>query len=284
VSSTDRVGAGARSGNLPAPLVTAVHGLAGRGHLLLALDFDGVLAPIVDDPAAARPLPGSARALAALAEHPVVHLALVSGRHLDDLRRVATPPPGALLVGSHGAEFARPGAEPGAGTEGPGAGALLPDGAERDLLVRLTGALEELSARCPGTRVEYKPAGVVLHTRGAARPVAARATEEALSGPATWSGVHLTTGKEVVELSVLDVTKGGALIRLRDELGLPAAGGGVAYIGDDVTDERAFAVLDDDLGDLTVKVGAGTTAARHRIPDPPAVTRLLEMFLDLLPR
>ncbi|MEJ2578849.1 MAG: trehalose-phosphatase [Kineosporiaceae bacterium] len=115
-------------------------------------------------------------------------------------------------------------------------------------------------------------------------PVRCCRTGRTLSGPATWSGVHLTTGKEVVELSVLDVTKGGALIRLRDELGLPAAGGGVAYIGDDVTDERAFAVLDDGLGDLTVKVGAGTTAARHRIPDPPAVTRLLEMFLDLLPR
>jgi trehalose-phosphatase len=90
-------------------------------------------------------------------------------------------------------------------------------------------------------------------------------------------------GKEVVEIAVTDVTKGTALLRLRGLLRLPAAGG-VLYVGDDVTDERAFAVLDDDAGDVTVKVGDGPTAARHRVPTPEAVATLLHTLLtDLTP-
>jgi trehalose 6-phosphate phosphatase len=88
--------------------------------------------------------------------------------------------------------------------------------------------------------------------------------------------VHLTLGKEVVELAVVDVTKGVALTLLRDRLGLPFGTGGVLYIGDDVTDERAFAVLDDDSGDVTIKVGPGETLARHRLEGPEDVAITLE--------
>jgi trehalose-phosphatase len=127
--------------------------------------------------------------------------------------------------------------------------------------------------------LEHKPTAAVLHTRRADRPIAAAATRAALEGPARWEGVHPIAGKEVVELAVTDVTKGSALRLLRARTG--PASGGVLYIGDDVTDERAFAVLDDDAGDVTVKVGEGDTAARHRIADPPAVARLLQAIVAL---
>ncbi|MDR2379851.1 MAG: hypothetical protein LBE08_01520 [Bifidobacteriaceae bacterium] len=78
--------------------------LAAAKKLLVALDFDGTLAPLTADPQAARVLPASAVALRRLAALPGVVLALVSGRPAADLARLARPPVGTYLVGSHGAE------------------------------------------------------------------------------------------------------------------------------------------------------------------------------------
>ena len=85
-------------------LLEAVRRISGTEHLLVALDFDGTLSPIVDRAEDARPLPRSAAALAELAELPRTTTALISGRALDSLRLVASPPAKTLLIGSHGAE------------------------------------------------------------------------------------------------------------------------------------------------------------------------------------
>jgi trehalose-phosphatase len=261
-------------GLLPARLVEALRVLAARPDVLLALDFDGCLAPIVPDPDDARPLPEAREALHRLVQAPGTTVALVSGRSLDALRRLAAPPPRALLVGSHGAEYAGATASDDADGDGP-------DGPARHLLRRVIDAVARIVEEHPGTTMETKPTAAVLHTRRADRPEAEAATAAALAGPATWGGVHAMRGKEVVELSVTDVTKGTALRRLRAVAGLVAGGGGVLYAGDDVTDERAFAVLDDDAGDITVKVGNGDTAARHRVADPQAVAVLLQELAAL---
>jgi trehalose-6-phosphatase len=73
--------------------------------LLVALDFDGTLSPLVSDPAAARALPTARRAVERLAGSPSVQVALVSGRGLADLRAVASPPTGIHLICSPGAEL-----------------------------------------------------------------------------------------------------------------------------------------------------------------------------------
>ncbi len=254
-------------------LDAALTAFARRPQVLVALDFDGVLAPIVLDPDAAAPLARSAAALRSLVELPGTHVAVVSGRTLADLRRLADPPPSVALVGSHGAQVAD---EHGRDI---GAAASL-DGSTRDLLARASAALHEISGRHPGTYVEDKPAGTVFHTRRADRDVAEVAAREAADGPGSWPGVRRTLGKEVVDLSVVeDVDKGVALGRLRDAVGLPV--GGTLYVGDDVTDEHAFEVLDDASGDLTVKVGEGPTAARHRVADPERVADLLVRLVEL---
>lgn len=250
-------------------LVTALEGFAMHPALLIAMDFDGVLSPIVPDPDAARPLPRSLRYLTELSNLPGVRVALVSGRHLDDLVRVATPPPRALLVGSHGAEFRDP--------LGDAEVDSALDEEQTTLLAKVTEELQAIGARHPGTHVETKPTGAVLHTRRAERPVAAKATQEALDGPAAWPGVHLTQGKEVVELSVVSTTKGTALRRLRSITGADA----VLYAGDDVTDERAFAVLHTEAGDVSVRVGSGETQADHRLGSPDEVATMLGLLVDL---
>jgi len=257
-------------------LDAALTDLTRRPQVLVALDFDGVLAPIVPEPDAARTLPRSAPVLHALAALDGVHVALVSGRTLDDLRHLADPPPSASLVGSHGAQVAdEHGHDVGAAT-------TLDEGS-RNLVARTSTALHEISARYPGTFVEDKPVGAALHTRQiAVREDAVAAAQSAVQGPGSWPGVRMTLGKEVVDLSVVDVDKGVALLQLREAIGLPPGSGGVVYIGDDVTDEDAFAVLDDAAGDVTVKVGEGKTGARHRIDDPDAVADVLLRILDLL--
>ncbi|WP_220458013.1 trehalose-phosphatase [Actinotalea sp. JY-7876] len=239
--------------------------LADGEQVLVALDFDGVLAPLVDDPAASRPLPAAVTALERLAGVPGLHLALVSGRAVADLAALARVPEGTWLTGSHGAERGR-------WTRG---------GLERVELelepaaaTRLADLAERLTALTRGTtaRVEHKPASVVLHTRTATPQDAAHLTDLALA--LGGDAVDAMRGKDVVELAVLRVTKGDALATLREETGASV----VLYAGDDVTDERAFVTLRED--DVTVKVGEGATAARFRVRDPEAVADLLTRLAD----
>lgn len=248
---------------------------AAHDQVLVALDFDGVLAPIVARPGDARALPAAAAAVQRLVASPRARLALVSGRHLADLVAVAEPPPGALLVGSHGAERGvvgpdgEPRAEPATLSE-----------AQQLLLEELTTTLTEMvaAAEVPGAWIEHKPAGVVVHTRE--MPEAAAATLETGVMDAVehrWPhGVRSLHGKRVVELSVLAATKGAAVERLRTDLAADA----VLYAGDDVTDEDALATLRP--GDVGIKVGEGATVAAHRVADPVAFADVLGRLASLV--
>ncbi len=79
----------------------------------------------------------------------------------------------------------------------------------------------------------------------------------------------MTTGKDVIELAVVVVGKGRALSALR----AGARATATLFMGDDVTDEDAFRVLE--TGDVGVKVGAGESLAQWRVPDPDAVVTVL---------
>jgi len=255
------------------------------GHpVLVASDFDGVLAPLLDDPSASAPTAAAAAALERLAALPEadVRLALVSGRDLATLAQLSGAPVGTSLVGSHGAEqghvvAASADAET-SGAEGTSSVeqhpfALTPD--ERATLDGVRAGLEAVAAEAEGAWVEDKPSAAVLHTRRA-EPGAAERAGDAARAVGTRYGAHTMTGKDVVEIAVLDTSKGLALTRLRDELGAAA----VLYMGDDVTDERAFEVLAPT--DVTVKVGAGETAARFRVASVDEAAQVLATVADLL--
>ena len=250
--------------NLPEGLADALAQLAATDTLLVALDFDGVLAPLVEHADDARPLPGSAAAVRALGALPHTFTALISGRALDSLRRAASPEPDTLLIGSHGAEaWTGPSAEP---------LQLIPE--QAGLLARARAAVDEVAGSHPGTWLETKPAGVVLHTRSAPDDVAAAATDAARRSLDALDGVQVTDGKRVLEASVVHTNKGEGIRTLRSLTGATA----VLFAGDDVTDENGFAALLP--GDLGVKIGPGDTLASFRVQSPDAFTAVLEALLD----
>jgi trehalose 6-phosphate phosphatase len=121
--------------------------------------------------------------------------------------------------------------------------------------------------------LEGKPAGIVVHVRGADPAVGERVLDAVRSGPARLPGVTATEGKAVLEMAVVQVSKGSAIDTLRERLGADA----VLFVGDDVTDETAFARLRP--GDVGIKVGDGETAARYRVGTPDDVTLVLEQLL-----
>ncbi len=244
-------------------LLEAVRRVAGVEHLLVAMDFDGTMAPLVDRAGDARALPRSAAAFAALAELPRTTTALISGRALDSLRLVASPPEKTLLIGSHGAEV----------WMGPGSAELMLDDAQRDLLAAVRKELESIVEVAPGTLLEDKPAGVVLHTRLADDDVAEDAVSAARTVLQDRPGVFLKTGHRVLETSVVNATKGEGVDFLRQATGAAA----VVFAGDDTTDEDALGRLVP--GDLGLKVGSDFTQAEFRVESPARIGDFLEALL-----
>ncbi|MCC7292929.1 MAG: trehalose-phosphatase [Phycisphaerales bacterium] len=230
--------------------------LARSPVLLVATDFDGTIAPIVPQPDQAEASREALVALRVLGQMPQTHVAVISGRALSDLAARTRAVEGAHLVGSHGSEF-----EPGF--------ASLMDADARTLLNGLRRQLQEIALETPGCLLEEKPPSLAFHYRTAEDDAAERAVRRILDGPARQPGVHVRHGKKVIELSVVETNKGVALSRLRQRLGATA----VLFLGDDATDEDAFATLGGP--DVGVKVGAGPSLARHRTVDALGVVRTL---------
>lgn len=251
-------------------LSLAVAAFAAHPRVLVAVDFDGTLAPLINDPLASRAVPGALEALRDAAALGGVTAAIVSGRDLATLTTLTGigPADGVALIGSHGAQTSF-------GEQTTSDAGLLDEEATAQLSV-LRDALEAIRSRYPAVRLEEKPSAVAVHTRGVEPSVAAAAEAAALEVGAQFPDVHVIPGKNVVELTVLAATKGSVLLSLAQATGSSAT----LYAGDDVTDESAFAALDPTSGDLTVKVGDGQTLATHRVPDPESVVRTLELFVD----
>jgi trehalose 6-phosphate phosphatase len=236
----------------PAALAAVtVAAFADAGPLLVGLDVDGVLAPIVERADQARLLPGVSDALEALTRH--VTVAVVSGRSLDDLEERFALPPAVTVIGSHGLETR-------------GANPLRLDRTEHarlHLLVEAATRARDVAGA--GAWIEHKPASVVLHLREARTQRADRATRALVQDARRVPGAAVKLGHAVVEAFARSTSKAHAVTGLRDELGCRT----VAFAGDDLTDEEVFASLGDH--DVTVRVGSGDSAARYRLPGPPEV-------------
>ncbi len=247
--------------DLPIELRRALAAVARTPRLLVATDYDGTLAPIVSDPDKAFPHAESVRALRSLAALPSTSAAVISGRALKDLAALSRLPVEVQLVGSHGSEF------------DVGFVHAIGDDA-RALLREIVDGLEAVAARFDGVHVEVKPASAALHVRNASDADAATAVAEVHDTLAVRAGVQVTEGKAVIELSVVPTDKGSALDAIRHQEASSAA----VFIGDDVTDEKAFRSLRGP--DVGVKIGDGATAAEFRIDSSEHVVAALAFLLE----
>lgn len=245
---------------LPIALVGALRELARAKKLLVALDFDGTLAPEVDSPEQARALPEARDAVLRLLALPNTRVALVSGRALRSLIEVADLPEDTLLVGSHGIEIR---------LDDPDDLVSL-NTVEMEQVDVLHEVLSEVADAVDQVWLEVKPAGFALHTRLATEHNSRVAHLVALSETqAELDGLTVREGKNVLEFSVRSTTKGEAVEHLRRYVAADA----VFYAGDDVTDEDAFAALMP--SDLGVKSGPGPTEAPFRVGGPEEIAAVL---------
>ena len=108
-----------------------------------------------------------------------------------------------------------------------------------------------------------------MHIRDAEPAAGAEALDWLRPHANAVAGAETKTGSAVLELFTRAGHKGRAVNYLRGELGASTA----VFVGDDVTDEDAFAAMT--ASDITIKVGEEPTLARHRLPDPESVRDLL---------
>ncbi|MFB6679172.1 trehalose-phosphatase [Streptomyces sp. NPDC057684] len=228
--------------DLPSPVTSAGRDgldalLSDPARAVIALDFDGTLAPIVPDPEQARAHPGAVHALAALAPQ-VASVAVITGRPAGVAVRHGgfAGIPGLehlVVLGHYGTE--RWDAVTGtvhAPAPHPGVAAVRAE---------LPGVLESVGA-WRGTWIEEKGRAVAVHTRRAADPQAAfEALRAPLSDLAARHGLIVEPGRLVLELRPPGMDKGAALGAYVREVGATS----VLYGGDDLGDLPAFAAVDE---------------------------------------
>jgi len=203
--------------------------LAEPARAVVAVDFDGTLAPIVTLPEDARPVPGAVDALRALAAR-VGTVAVVTGRPADvvvELGGLATIPR-LHVLGHYGLQNWYDGS-----LHSP-----EPDPAIDDVRRRLPALLADAPE---GVGVEDKVHSLVVHTRPAADPAAAlAAVTPRLERIAAEVGLEAVPGRLVIELRPRGIDKGTALLHLVREREAHA----VVFVGDDLGDLPAFDTVD----------------------------------------
>lgn len=241
------------------PPATLAH-LAEAERLLVVSDFDGTLAGFDPDIYAVPVNLDSLAALTRLAGLPDTHVALLTGRHLEGLAQVCPLRSPVVVAGSHGSESAEH-------------AVTLTD----SMRAKLRIVEEELAdfASHPVTFIEFKPFQRVAHAAELAATDQAAADELlARVMQIDVPGVRVTRGKNIVEFSVSEATKGTWLAAEIERIQPTIA----VFIGDDATDEDGFLALRPE--DVGVKVGAGETAATERVDDIPAVAELLTSLAE----
>lgn len=236
--------------------------------LLFMTDYDGTLTPHVPDPAEAWLRKRVQRHLATLARAPQVRLAIVSGRDLGDVTsRVGVA--GAVYAGCHGLQV-----------DGPGIAFSHPEAVAQQRTVQALGeALAQRVAGISGVRVETKRLGLTVHYRdvtdGARRQVEVE-LEQALEREG--GRLKIFHGTKAIEILPQVAWSKGHCVKLIRGWALQTVPKPMlaVYMGDDWTDELAFAAL---LGQaITVRVGSADlfSHAAYRLDGVDAVHELIE--------
>ena len=239
---------------------------ADQSGILLLLDFDGTLSEIAARPEAATLRPGNADLLEVLDRKPGYTVGVISGRSLENVRqRVGVT--GLVYGGNHGLEIYGPHLQ----YLHPRAAAAITHSAG------LAALLDSSLAEIPGAHVENKTLTLTVHYRRTPAEYHARVRSivDDAASPAIAAGqVRLATAKAAIEVRPsIDWNKGRALELIRSRLAPDAF---PIYIGDDATDEDAFAAAQA-AGGFGIFVGpAGSpTRAGYWLSSPAAVSDAL---------
>ena len=235
------------------------------------LDYDGTLTPIMPRPELAQISQEMRLLVGALAGRCPV--AIVSGRPLATVKGFLGLE-NVIYAGSHGMEI-----------EGPaGTGLRLDKG--RDHVENLAALYDKLAAalsHIPGVLMEQTAYTVPVHFRQVHPtliPEVERIVEEVLKGH---SGIKGYRGKMIFEIRPdIDWDKGEGVLWIREQLGMNTENSVAFYLGDDTTDEDAFAVLGE--GDVGILVASRPrdTEARYTLKDPSEVRVFLEGLIDII--
>jgi trehalose 6-phosphate phosphatase len=251
--------------------------LRDANRILLLLDYDGTLTPIVQRPELAD-LPHSVRRLLeVLVRQRRLTLAIISGRALVDIRdKVGIG--NIFYAGNHGLEI-----------EGPGISFVSPLAGEfKPVLRRLYRELSRALGAIKGVLVEDKGLTLSVHYRQVAGDKSKEVKDifERITGNAAGSGrIRITSGKKVYEIRPAVAWDKGKAVRVLIE----KCGGGEqkgeplpVYIGDDLTDEDAFRVIENYGSGISVFVGEGDSpsSARYFLQSTDEVARFLGLLLE----
>jgi trehalose-phosphatase len=234
---------------------------------VLLSDYDGTLAPFHEKPQCARPWPAAVAAIEALMEQRTTRVVIVSGRELKELVPLLPFRRRPEIWGAHGWQR------------------LLPDGrlVERETGNAARQKLDEAARQARawernGARFEAKPASVALHWRGLSPAAADRIRAAALQAwqpHADGGAVELLEFDGGLELRALGHNKHDAVKTVLSE----TPGGSVAaYLGDDATDEDAFAAVKPRGLAVLVRGEARPTRADLWIQPPDGLVAFLERW------
>ena len=235
-----------------------------RADWALFLDVDGTLLEIAATPRAVHTDRADTKLIAALYEKADGALALVSGRSLAMIDLLFAPLK-LPAAGQHGVE------------RRDARGRVQRPAFPADVLTRAADMIGAFAAKHAGLVFEHKGYSMALHYRlaphlaGAAHAVVREACR------AVGEGMEVQRGKMVAELKPAGHDKGKSIDAFMREK--PFAGRVPVFLGDDLTDEHGFRVVER-LGGHSIKIGSGATAAKWRLPHPAAARAWLGEWLE----
>lgn len=251
---------------LPSALARLQGDLQGQ-RLAVFLDYDGTLTPIVSHPSQAILSDDARQVLARLAARTPV--AIISGRDRADVESLVGLDE-VYYAGSHGFDIS-----------GPDGFRAEIGSASRPALERAATRLEEAISGIEGAWVERKRYAVAVHFRQAPADAEDPIREAVASIVAESEDLRMSGGKKIFECRPqLDWDKGRALESVLSQMGLDEADVTPIYIGDDETDEDAFAVLRDRGIGIVVDTSSRPSLARYALADPHEVHQLLANLAD----
>jgi trehalose 6-phosphate phosphatase len=250
-------------------------------HVLFLSDYDGTLTPIVEQPELAILSVSNRAFLRELAECKGVTVGIISGRALNDLKEKVRLP-GVIYAGNHGFEI-----------EGPGWDFISPIAAEiRPLLRVLRQVLSLTLGKIKGVLLEDKGFTISIHFRQVEEKnvnQVQQMVERVMQKPASQGLIKITPGKKVYEVRpAINWNKGKAIQLIMKKYGKGGRQSGLLpiYLGDDLTDEDGFRMINKYGSGVTAYVGEPRNdfSAQYYLKTTEEVTQFMAKILEFFQR